>query len=169
MRPEENAYDSQAAEKALKQFDRAYALADNDIERNSTLQNRARVAFAARRYDLAKQHAQAMLDANPASDPDGDLMHGGNTILGRVALIEGDVARAKVHLLESGKVPNSPSLGSFGPSMALASELLELGQRQVVLDYLELCATFWDAEQLRAWRATINAGMTPDFGFQALR
>ena len=167
MRPEENAYDSQAAEKALKLYDRAYGLADSDIQRNGMLEGRARVAFAARRYGLAKQHAQAMLDANPASDPDGDLMHRGNTILGRVALIDGDVARAKVHLLESGKVPTSPVLGSFGPSMALASELLELDQRQVVLDYLELCATFWEVEQLSAWRATINSGMTPDFGFNA--
>ena len=98
MRPEENDYDPQFAEKALRQFDRAYGLANNDIVRNSMLRDRARAAFAARRYDLAKQHAQAMLDANSTSDPDGDLLHGGNTILGRIALIEGDVARAKVHL-----------------------------------------------------------------------
>ena len=108
MRPEENDYDPQFAEKALRQFDRAYGLANNDIVRNSMLRDRARAAFAARRYDLAKQHAQAMLDANSTSDPDGVLLHGGNTILGRIALIEGDVARAKVHLLESGKVPTSP-------------------------------------------------------------
>ena len=164
MRSQENAYDAQVAEKALKQFDRAYELADNDIARNSVLRGRAKAAFAAEKYDLAKQHAQAMLDANPALGPDGNLMHWGNTILGRVALIEGDVARAKSHLLESGKVPTSQVLGSFGPSMTLASELLALGHSKVVLDYFELCAVFWKAEKLNTWRAALNAGQTPDFG-----
>ena len=164
MHPQENAYDAQVAEKALKQFDRAYELTDNDIARNSVLRGRTEAAFAAEKYDLAKQHAQAMLDANPALGPDGDLMHWGNTILGRVALIEGDVARAKSHLLESGKVPTSPVLGSFGPSMTLASELLALGHSKVVLDYFELCAVFWKAEKLNTWRAALNAGQTPDFG-----
>ena len=62
---------------------------------NSVLGQRAWAAFAAKRYDLAKQHAQAMLDASLPQDPDGDLLHKGNTILGRIALIEGDVAQAK--------------------------------------------------------------------------
>ena len=164
MRPDEKAYDAQAAAKALGQFDRAYELADNDALRNGVLQRRAWAAFAARRYDFAKQHAQAMLDANPPQDPDGDLLHWGNTILGRVALIEGDVARAKEHLLESGNVPTSPVLGSFGPSMTLASEVLALGHREVVLDYLELCAVFWESEELNAWRVALDTGQTPDFG-----
>ena len=164
MRPDEKAYDAQAAAKALGQFDRAYELADNDALRNGVLQRRAWAAFVARRYDLAKQHAQAMLDANPPQDSDGDLLHWGNTILGRVALIEGDVARAKEHLLESGNVPTSPVLGSFGPSMTLASELLAVGHREVVLDYLELCAVFWESEELNAWRVALDTGQTPDFG-----
>ena len=164
--PAGDPHDHQAAEKALAQFDRAYELAQDEIPRNHILAGRAEAAFAARRYDLAKQHAQAMLDAF-ANSEDGDLMHEGNTILGRIALIEGDVARAKAHLLESGKAPTSPVLGSFGPGMALASELLEQGERQVVLDYLELCADFWDDERLPSWQAAIKGGMTPDFGSNA--
>ena len=167
MRPDEEDYDAQAAAKALTQFDRAYAIADNDIMRNGVLRERAWAAFAAGRYDLAKQDAQAILDANPFRGPDGDLLHRGNTILGRIALIEGDVARAKEHLLKSGKVPTSPVLGSFGPSMALASELLALGHREVVRDYFELCAVFWEADHLNAWRAALDAGQTPEFGSSA--
>lgn len=159
----------QAAEEALEHFDRAYGLADNDIAREGMLGGRARAAFAAGRYDLAKQHAQAMLDAKPFRGPDGDLLHGGNTMLGRIALIEGDVERAKSHLLASGNGPTSPVLGSFGPSMSLASELLALGHREVVLDYFDLCAVFWDAAELRAWRAAIIAGMAPHFGYHASR
>ena len=166
---EDKARAVQAAEDALEQFDRVYAMADSDIARNSILGlgGRAQAAFAAGRYDLAKKHAQAMLEPRPR--PDGDLLHGGNTILGRVALIEGEVAQAKSHLLASGDVPSSPALGSFGPSMSLASELLELGHRDVVLDYFDLCAAFWDAGELRVWRASINAGMPPDFGYHVLR
>ena len=123
-RTEENDRAVQAAEQALEHFDRAYRLADSDITRNSILGGRAQAAFAAGRYDLAKQHAQAMLDAKPFRGPDGDLLHEGNTMLGRVALVDGDVERAKSHLLASGNVPTSPVLGSFGPSMSLASELL---------------------------------------------
>ena len=167
MRPDEKAYDAQAAAKALRQFDRAYGLADNDAMRLGVLGERAWSAFAAKRYDLAKQHARAMVDANPPQDPDGDSLHSANTILGRIALIDGDVALAKMHLLESGKVPASPSLGSFGPSMTLASELLATGQREVVLDYFDLCAVFWEAEELNRWRVAIDTGQTPDFGHHA--
>ena len=104
-----------------------------------------------------------MLDATPSLGPDGDLLHRGNTILGRIALIEGDVA----HLLESGKVPTSPVLGSFGPSMTLTSELLALGHREVVRDHFELCAVFWKADRLNTWRAALDSGQTPDFGHSA--
>ena len=168
-RTEENDRAVQAAEQALEHFDRAYGLAGNDFARNSILGRRAQAAFAAGRYDLAKQHAQAMLDAKPFLGPDGDLLHVGNTMLGRVALIDGDVERAKSHLLASGNVPTSPVLGSFGPSMSLASELLALGHREVVLDYFDLCAVFWDRAELRAWRAAIKADMAPHFGYHASR
>lgn len=90
-------------------------------------------------------------------------------MLGRIALVDGDVERAKSHLLASGNVPTSPVLGSFGPSMSLAAELLALGHREVVLDYFDLCAVFWDRAELRVWRAAINAGTAPHFGFHALR
>lgn len=166
--PRGDSHDDQAADKALAQFDRAYELAELEVHRNSVLMGRAAAAFAANRYGLAKQHARAMLEAFTNTE-NGDLKHRGHTILGRIALIEGDVARAKAHLLESGNVPTSPVLGSFGPSMALASELLELNERQVVLDYLDLCAAFWDAERLSTWRIEVNNGTPPDFAGNAAR
>lgn len=167
--PEGDSHDDKAAEKALAQFDRAHVYAQDEIPRNHILQMRTEAAFAAGRLGLAKRHARAMLDAfAKAADGDlqnGNLMHVANTILGRIALIEGDVSRAKMHLLESGKAPTSPVLGSFGPSMALASELLRQGERQIVLDYLDLCADFWDDEQLPIWRATIEGGEVPATSF----
>jgi hypothetical protein len=50
--------------------------------------------------------------------------------------------------------------------MALANELLTKGERDVVLQYLSECATFWkmDRGALSTWTVAIQAGKTPDFG-----
>jgi len=49
--------------------------------------------------------------------------------------------------------------------MSLASELLEKGQRDVVIEYLQLCANFWQEgkELLTEWISAIKKGETPDF------
>jgi len=167
-RSDRQGYDAEVAEKALTKFDLAYSLADHDIARTHFLQARAEAAFAAGRYDLAKEHARAVLIATKP-EPNGGLMHEAYTVLGRVALTDGDTAGAKRHLLESATVPESSSLAIPGPTMSLAAELLALGERQVVLDYFDLCAVFWDSEDLNIWRAAINGGMTPDFGAQGFR
>jgi hypothetical protein len=57
-------------------------------------------------------------------------------------------------------------LNSFGPSMILAREMLEAGERETVLEYLRLCRSFWKADEgrLERWTQEIKAGRTPDFG-----
>jgi hypothetical protein len=94
-----------------------------------------------------------------------------HTILGRIALQRGQIEDAKHELLASGRVKSNPPLMSFGPSMALAKELLEKGDRQTVLAYLDLCAKFWEMgqDQLAAWKKTIQEGGTPDFGVNGRR
>jgi hypothetical protein len=55
--------------------------------------------------------------------------------------------------------------------MHLAEELLEQGQRQAVLDYLETCKGFWGgaaASPLDGWIKTIKSGGTPKWPFIAL-
>ena len=49
--------------------------------------------------------------------------------------------------------------------MALAKALLDQGERQTVVRYLELCLDFWESGQdsLRDWIALVEAGRTPDF------
>ena len=94
----------------------------------------------------------------------GDFVHHGHAILGRLALVRGDVGEAKEHLLASGKTPGSPVLRSFGPRMRLARELLEKGEFEVVATYLDLCSEFWDSDRLDTWRATVAAGEIPNFG-----
>jgi hypothetical protein len=96
----------------------------------------------------------------------GDATHVGNMVLGRLALAGGDVGKAKEHLLAAGRVPGSSVLKSFGPNMLLAQELIEKGEREVVVEYLDLCKQFWDMEngKLAAWKAVVREGDMPNFG-----
>lgn len=150
---------------ALDTYDRAFALHGAEVS-PLVLIGRAEAAFIAKRYALAKSYANALLAAFDQgwNAGDGDLVHQGHTILGRLALAHGDVRQAKEHLLGSGRTPGSPVLGSFGPRMSLALELLDKGEFEVVGAYLDLCSEFWDDDRLDAWRATVAAGETPDFG-----
>jgi hypothetical protein len=83
--------------------------------------------------------------------------------LGRLALRRGDAEGAKEHLLASAEVKGSPVLNSFGPSMSLARDLLQAGERDAVLAYLERCSRFWKDDSPRVWSEDIRAGRTPRF------
>lgn len=98
----------------------------------------------------------------------GRAIHYGNLVLGHIALASGNIAEAKLRLLEAGKTPGDPALNSFGPNMSLAAKLLEINERAVVLEYLNLCAKFWKDESgdLRIWRTLLKRGGYPDFGFK---
>jgi hypothetical protein len=57
-------------------------------------------------------------------------------------------------------------MNSFGPNMSLAKDLLEKGEREVVLEYFELCRKFWKMDNGRRndWSQEVKAGKIPDFG-----
>ena len=117
----------------------------------------------------AEQYASELLQLAQQFRNDwnyGNAVHKGNIVLGRIALRRGDIPGAKQHLLAAGETPGSPQLDSFGPNMTLAKELLEKGEREVVLTYLQSCAKFWKmgGDQLQGWIATVKAGSMPDFG-----
>ncbi len=103
----------------------------------------------------------------------GNAVHHAHLILGRAELQRNHLGPAVRHLREAGKTPGSPQLNSFGPNMVLAKELIELGEREVVLEYFELCAKFWKAtgyldtgrrHPLERWRDQVQAEEMPDFG-----
>ncbi len=133
--------------------------------------------------DVARKNAEKMLVKNTdtSSWNYGNVINEANTILGRVALREGDTEAAKAYLLESADTTESPQLVSFGPSFLLARELLERGERDAVLQYLDAVATFWanpddpkhrsefsrgvardHAAELERWRNEIKAGKIPN-------
>jgi len=106
----------------------------------------------------------------------GNAVHHAHTVLGQVELARGNPAAAEIALLESGRTPGSPQLNSFGPSMALAEELLDIGRSDAVVEYLELCKEFWcpagdespgvdrTRRTLDTWIFLVKDGRIPDFG-----
>jgi tetratricopeptide (TPR) repeat protein len=158
------------AKKALAEYVRAAELAD-EHEKYAMLTALAKVAFEAGEDAKAKEYAEELLA--PSDDPNsawnsGNAVHHGHLILGRLALRAGDVPTAKAELLEAGKTTGSPQLDSFGPNMMLAKELIEKGERDVVIEYFDLCRTFWKGErhekELDAWAAIVKGGGAPQFG-----
>jgi hypothetical protein len=108
------------------------------------------------------------LKSQPGVGPSlyGDATHVGNMVLGRLALMGGDVGKAREHLLAAGRVPGSPVLNSFGPNMLLAKELIEKGEREAAVAYLDLCAKFWNNQggKLEQWKEVVEQGGMPRFG-----
>jgi hypothetical protein len=126
-------------------------------------------AVEAGALDSAKTYAEELLQDSGKYPEDwnyGNAIHKGNLILGRVALRQGNRAEAARHLLTAGRTPGSPQLNSFGPNMTLAKELLEVGERDIVLQYVDLCRTFWlmDLGNTGAWEKIIDSGRIPNFG-----
>ncbi len=144
------------------------------------------IAFAAMGagdYNKAKQMANELLinNVDTLSFNYGNTIHNANTLLGRIALMEDDIKQAKEYLIKSGECPTSPQLSSFGPSYVLARELLERGEKDIVLDYLDLISNLWanpknsessnskmmtgnqsKSEILKKWKEEIMSGKIPD-------
>ncbi|MCI0422673.1 MAG: hypothetical protein L0312_26210, partial [Acidobacteria bacterium] len=131
------------AAKSLVEYENAFQMTSDEGKKVSLLPNLAKTAFEAGEWDKARTCASELL--SKVSLPEfawstGDALHHGNLVLGRLALKSKDIELAKTHLIAAGRTPGSPTLISFGPNMALAKELLELGEREVVIQYLELCS-----------------------------
>jgi hypothetical protein len=134
---------------------------------------------AATKYSEEMLRSLGSLAGNFGSDESSSI-HMANLILGLIAVEAGDTKKAKEHLFASatfppGRVlPASPVLISFGPSMELAKRLLAKGEKDVVLEYLDLCASFWEygatkPDYLPKWRAEINSAGVSKFWYASPR
>jgi tetratricopeptide (TPR) repeat protein len=130
----------------------------------------AELAFAVGDYDKAKTAAEHLLalataDRDCARSDYGNGIHDGNSILGRIAVRDGDIGTAEQFLGKASRSPGSPSLNSFGPDMDLAQDLLDRGKRRSVLNYLWHCHRFWNGIHgtpfILLWTALISIGMKP--------
>ena len=156
----------EAARQALAEFDRAFELLD-ETRSEGYWGIAAEVALVASEIAKAREYAELMLDDDRRNSQHyGDNFHHGNITLGKIALAEGDVQGAASYLLHAGSTPGSPRLRNMGPDTALAKGLLENGERESVLQYLDQCARFWEMgkDRLRKWATLVRAGAIPDFG-----
>jgi predicted Zn-dependent protease len=158
-----------AAAKSLAEFEKAQSADTYESTRFYRLDDLAKQAFEAGEIKKASKYANELLEAaqnNPKDWNYGNAIHDGNSVLGRIALKQGDVKKAVQYLLDAGKTPGSPQLDSFGPNMCLAKELLEKGEKDAVLQYFMHCRKFWSmgTEKLNNWTKEVKAGKTPDFG-----
>lgn len=153
-------------EKALKLLERTKSRrADNS--RGAILPDLARLSFESGDLAAARAYATSLLleFARDKSDLNYErAMHYGNVVLGRLALKEGDLGRAKEHLMLAGKIP-SAAFVSDGPDMTLAHDLLEKGERAAVIEYLHLCGGLWKSQKeiLKRWEDDITNGRIPKF------
>ncbi len=155
---------SGTAKEALAEQERALELTPDSTDKTSMMEQMAGTAFAAGDTEKAKKYAAALIEgASKGSGWDqGNCIYTGNTILGRIALKEGDVEKAKQYLLAAGKCGGSPQLNSFGPDMTFASELLAKGERDTVIKFLGLCGGFWNKAGTDKWIDEIKKGQTPE-------
>lgn len=157
------------AKKALAEFELAQAADQCGPSRYYRLDKLVKAAFDSGDPKKAAKYAQELLDDSETFPRDwnyGNAIHHANLILGRVALQNGDVKKAGEFLLKAGDTPGSPQLNSFGPNMTLAQALLEKGQKETVLKYLDECRKFWQmgGDRLDEWTKQIKKGETPNFG-----
>jgi hypothetical protein len=159
-----------AAKKALEAWEAYEAIEPSQNERYRHYLNLANTAYEADDLPKAKRYATELL-AHPklevgTNEPNGDEIHVGNTVLGRVALRNGDIEEAKRRLHASASTKGSPVLDSFGPRMSLAAELLDRNEKDAVVSYLHECSRFWQygGDELKQWESDIRAGRKPNFG-----
>ena len=153
--------------------------AKDEYSRWCALNAAAKESFNSQHYADARRYAGELEKLAPKYRNDwnyGNAVQDFNIVLGRLALKSGDIAAAKDRLLAAGHSPGSAQMDSFGPNVALAKELLGRGEKEVVLQYLELCRSFWakhpetdpldkrHGETLDHWKSDIEKGQTPDFG-----
>ena len=143
------------------------ASAKSDADRFYGLREAAKAAFEVGRLDEARRYADELLASAERLPKDwyyGNAIHDGHMVLGRIALRAGAVQDARRELLAAGATPGSPQLDTFGPNMSLARDLLQAGQAEVVIEYFQLCAKFWDhRDYLAQWTSVIRSGGVPEF------
>ena len=125
-------------------------------------------AFNLGQFDDAKRYAEQALNLADGFKDNwnfGNAVHSAHSVRGLLALKNDDRAGALASLHASDATPGSPQLYSFGPTMQLAIALLEVGECDAVLLYLDQCGIFWQmgATSLVIWRRKIVAGQMPNF------
>lgn len=152
---------------ALEQYERALGQAADEEEQFCVLQYVAFAAVDAGEMDKAIGYAERLLQMAPKYQEHwnyGNAIHDANTVLGRVAVANRDVEKAKGYLIAAGQRPESPRILPFQFHKSLAIELLRLREKEIVIEYLRLCSRFCVIDdKLPKWEKQIRRGKIPDF------
>ena len=130
----------------------------------------AGIALDLNELKRARSFAEAVL--NEKKDDSGDgwrdtdkAIYYGNALLGRVALREGNTAKAKEHLAASLTFPEDSDFELRELNLDLAAELLAKGEKQAVLDYLaraeKLTTDETNIKIFRRWQRLIKRNSFP--------
>lgn len=164
----ENSDEKVAAEKKIYElFHRFDEMTENPADRLLLLPVLAALAFELEDYDAARKYASQSLDvagerrdmsAGVAVGP--QAIHDANDVLGRLALHDQNLQGAKDYLLKAAETPGGGILSTVGPRMLLAQALLDRGEREVVIEYLQKIKAWWrgGSVQLDQWVADIRRG-----------
>jgi tetratricopeptide (TPR) repeat protein len=157
--PGESINDS--AQRALEAYKRVLALTRTTSAREALAGEMAQASFKVGDFDGAAELARIHLRSKDRTAPQR-----ANTILGRIALRSKDVAGAKQYLLASSGPEAAADVSLSGPTMVLAKELLEHGERDAVVQYIQNCLSLWPRGEsvLEIWIADIQNGRSPNFG-----
>jgi len=151
----------------MSQYVLAYSATTNDEEKAILLWQLPTAAFEA--GDLKNARVWALEALNQAVTNQSwtlaDPVHHAHIVLGRIALVNGDVTEAKARLAQAGQTSGSPALKSFWSKHDPGKRASGKGERDIVIKYFEECATFWkDQGKLQQWTAKVRAGEIPAFG-----
>jgi hypothetical protein len=147
-------------QQAFLHREEAYRLTDGEYERIRRLSSLPSAAFEAGEIDKAEAYAHQLLNLEGTTREirylKSDTAHTAHTTLGRVALARGGVDGAKRWLMQSALSTDLRFVSNNDSSIALAKEMLEHGERQAVLDYLQLCKRLGPGDQAEEWRREIQ-------------
>jgi hypothetical protein len=167
-------------EQALSQIKKERSR-ERDRDRKDLLLKLSKIGLKLGKYDRTRAFAtELILDFgdDPGDFGYGEAAHKGNIVLGRIALAENDIAKAKEHLLIAIR---APLRGEFvwlsDIDLDLARELLAKGEKDAVREYLRLCLSLREREEewghlynteisaLKTWQEQIKAGKVPSLDF----
>jgi len=92
-----------------------------------------------------------------------------NFVLGRLAILDGDIRSAERYLVASGGIHGGDAaLDTYGPNLSLALEVLKQGDqqsREAVIQFLDEIKIWWKPARspYEQWKAQIAAGKIPNF------
>jgi hypothetical protein len=149
------------AQRATEAYKRVLELTKNADARESLSGDMAQEEFKLGDFAGAAALARIHLQSR-----DRTATQRANTILGRIALRSGDVNGAKEYLEASAGPMAAKDIAISGPSLILAKELLDKGESDSVVQYLQNCIVLWPRGEnaLQTWIEDIKRGKSPNFG-----